>query len=79
VLDFTAGEWRWVILGFAIIWIAEALNTAVERLGDAVAPARNKAVGLAKDIAASAVFIAIMAASLIGVSLFLPHLVDLLD
>jgi len=29
-------EWRWIILAIALVWLAEALNTAIERLADAI-------------------------------------------
>src|SRR5437762_3006432 len=31
-------EWCWIVLAIALVWIAEALNTAFEFLADAASP-----------------------------------------
>jgi diacylglycerol kinase (ATP) len=45
----------WCLLAFslAIVWMAEALNTAIELLVDAAFPERHPLVGQAKDVAAA--------------------------
>jgi diacylglycerol kinase (ATP) len=70
----SADEWRWVILAIALVWIAEAFNTAVERLGDAVTLEPNSYIGFAKDIAAGGVLVAAVTSTLIGLTIFVPHL-----
>lgn len=71
-------DWRWIILAIAIVWIAEALNTAVEQLGDAISVEQNPRIGFAKDIAAGAVLVSAAAAALIGMLTWLPYLPRLL-
>lgn len=66
--------WRWLVVACALVWTAEALNTAVERLADRVCPTHDPAIGAAKDLAAGAVLLAAVAALAIGVSLLLPAL-----
>jgi len=73
----SADEWRWIILAIALVWLAEALNTAIERLADAVTIERNDNIGYAKDVAAGAVLAAAVFSVLIGISVFIPHLVRL--
>ena len=34
----SADEWCWIVLAIAIVWTAEALNTAFEFLADAASP-----------------------------------------
>jgi diacylglycerol kinase (ATP) len=67
-------EWCWVILAVALVWTAEALNTAFEFLADAASPQFHPLVRDAKDVAAAAVLITAVAASVIGVIIFWPHL-----
>lgn len=66
-------EWRWIILACALVWSAEAFNTALERLCDRVCAAPDPAIGAAKDLAAGAVLVAALAALAIGATLFLPY------
>ena len=55
LLRITTNEWALIVFAIAGVWVAEALNTAIERLADAVVPERHPLIGAAKDIAASAV------------------------
>ena len=71
----TADEWRWIIFAIALVWLAEALNTAIERLADAVTLEPNDNIGIAKDVAAGAVLAAAAFSAVIGLMIFLPHLV----
>lgn len=65
-LGISAADWRWIVLAIALVWIAEALNTAIEQLGDAITIEQNPRVGFAKDVAAGAVLVAALAAAAIG-------------
>ncbi len=67
-------EWCWVVLAIAIVWTAEALNTAFEFLADAASPSFHPVVRDAKDVAAGAVLITAVAAVIIGAIIFWPHL-----
>ena len=69
-------EWIAVVLAMAIVLVAEAFNTALENLADAVHPDQHPLVGRAKDIAAGAVLIAAIAASVIGLIVFLPQVLS---
>jgi len=68
-------EWTAVILAMTALWVAEALNSALERLTDLVSPGFHPLAGKAKDIAAGAVLIALVGAISIGVVIFGPRLV----
>jgi diacylglycerol kinase (ATP) len=72
-------EWRWVILAIALVWSAEALNTAIERLSDAVSVEWNERLRFAKDTAAWGVFVAILGAALIILTVFVPRILRLLE
>jgi diacylglycerol kinase (ATP) len=70
-------EWCWIVLAIAIVWTAEALNTAFEFLADAASPGFHPLVRDAKDVAAGAVLVTAIAASVIGALIFWPHLLAL--
>src|SRR5437879_12146686 len=71
-------EWCWIVLAIAIVWTAEALNTAFEFLADAASPNFHPAVRDAKDVAAGAVLITAIGAVIIGLIVFWPHVAALL-
>jgi len=70
----TRTEWCMIVLAIAGVWCAEALNTAVEFLGDAVTREQHPLIGKAKDVAAGAVLVAAIAAVIVGVFVFGAHL-----
>jgi diacylglycerol kinase (ATP) len=70
----SAGEWRWLFLAMALVWLAEAFNTAIEKLCDRIEPGFDPAIGRIKDVSAGAVLIASFAAALIGVLTLAPPL-----
>jgi diacylglycerol kinase len=57
-----------------LVWVAEALNTAIERLADAVNPQYNPMIGAAKDVAAGGVLLAAVGACVVGASVVAAHL-----
>lgn len=71
------GEWLWITAAIVLVWSAEAFNTALEYLADALHPKPHPGIGRAKDVAAAAVLIAAIGAAVIGMLVFLPHLLIL--
>jgi diacylglycerol kinase len=77
-LRISAIEWAVIALVLGACWTAEAFNTAIEKLCDALHPQHNPQIGLVKDICAGAVLL-IVVANLIATSIiFLPKLYALL-
>jgi diacylglycerol kinase (ATP) len=75
-LGLTPDEWCWLVGAATLVWTAEAMNTAVELLGDVASGGNHHPlVGKAKDVAAAGVLLAAMGAALIGVIILLPQLV----
>ena len=70
-------EWLWISVAIVLVWSAEAFNTALEQLADALHPEHHPAIGRAKDVAAAAVLIAAGGAAVIGMLVFIPHLASL--
>ncbi len=65
-------EWMFQILSIGLVIGVEALNTAVEEIADFIHPDFHVKIGLIKDIAAGAVFIAALTAITIGGFIYLP-------
>jgi diacylglycerol kinase len=74
-LGVSAGDWRWLIVAMAMVWVAETFNTAVEYLCNVVSPQYSEAVKRTKDFAAGAVLICAAAAVVIGLTTLWPYLV----
>ncbi len=75
-LRLSAGEWLWLVLAMVLVWMAEAFNTALELLADAVTREQHPLIGRAKDVAAAAVLIAALGALVIGVLVLGPPLLQ---
>lgn len=73
-LGVSRADWGLLVLATAGVWVAEALNTAVEFLADAVHPGVHPLVGRAKDVAAGGVLLASAGAVAIGLLVFGPGL-----
>mgnify|MGYP006125994889 CR=1 FL=1 len=78
-LMFGLQRWEWAVLVLAIggVWLAEALNTAIEYLADACHPEQHPLIKRAKDVAAAAVLLFSLAALVVGLILFTPYLLRL--
>jgi len=67
-------EWCAIVIAIAMVWTAEALNTALEFLCDVASPEFHPLVQKAKDVAAAAVLCSAIGAAVIGLLVFGPHL-----
>ncbi|MCJ2178996.1 diacylglycerol kinase family protein [Novosphingobium album (ex Hu et al. 2023)] len=74
LLQISIAGWRWLVLAIAIVWLAEAFNTAIEEACDYINPEFDRAIGRIKDLAAGGVLIASIAAALIGLLTLAPPL-----
>jgi len=77
-LGIDRGEWLAVILAITAVWTAEAFNTAIEALGDAVSREDHPGIGRAKDVAAGSVLLAALGAATIGAIVFGRRLIVLI-
>lgn len=67
-------EWVLLVLAMGLVWAMEAVNTAVEFLGDEVSQEYRPRIGKAKDVAAFGVLAAAVTAVIVGLLIFLPRL-----
>ena len=63
-----------LVFAIALVWLAEAMNTAIDFLADEVSEEKRERIGKTKDIAAFGVLVSAVAAVIIGGIVFLPHL-----
>ena len=73
-LQFLAIEWLWISLAIAGVWVAELINTAIEKLTDLVSPEQNPIAKKVKDYAAGAVLVMAIWAIFVFCLISLPHL-----
>ena len=67
-------EWIIQILCIALIMAIEGMNTAIEEIADFIHPEHHTKIGLIKDLAAGAVFIFAIAATIIGCIIYFPKI-----
>ena len=72
VFDISATEWTIQILAIALVMGLEAANTAIEDMANFIHPEHHVKIGGIKDLAAGAVFIAVIFAIIIGLIIYLP-------
>jgi len=72
-------EWCLIIFAIAIVFSAEAFNTAIEHLTNKVSPDYNELAGKTKDAAAAAVLLAAIGAAIVGFIIFLPKIMVFLS
>ncbi|GGK16138.1 diacylglycerol kinase [Yeosuana aromativorans] len=70
-------EWLFQILAIGLVISIESINTAIEAIADFIHPENHKKIGLIKDIAAGAVFIAAFFASIVGLIIYVPKIFQL--
>jgi diacylglycerol kinase (ATP) len=69
-LDVNKSEWMVLIILIGLVLMAEAFNTAIEKLCDFVHPDHHPNIGIVKDLAAGAVLLISITAAVVGVIIF---------
>lgn len=72
-LEFLAIEWLWISLAVAGVWVAELINSALEKLVDLVSPEDHPLAKKVKDYAAGAVLVMAIWAVFVFCLISLPH------
>ena len=78
ILDLTTIEFVIVISMVGLVLTAELLNTALEELCDKFQPTHDPHIAKIKDLAAAAVFVSAITAFIVGLIIFIPHLLLLI-
>ena len=78
LLQITSTDLAAITFAIILVFVAEILNTAIEKTLDLVEPGHNPEVGLVKDMAAGGVLVAAVGALVIGVVVFWPYVIGAL-
>ncbi len=70
-------EWMFLVVVIFLVFLTETLNSAVERVADALKPRLDNYVKEIKDIMAGAVLFASLVAIIIGLIIFIPYIKNL--
>lgn len=73
-LKISNAEWSVVVIVIALVWAAEAFNTAIEKLTDHQFPDHHETARIVKDVSAGAVLICSITALVCGLIIFLPKI-----
>lgn len=76
--NISATEWMIQLLTIGLVLVAEALNTAIEKVADFIHPDYHKKIGSIKDIAAGAPAFAAIISLIIATIIYLPKIIAIL-
>ena len=79
VLKVSATEFIILLFGITFVLIAEMINTAIEEITNLVTTEHKKEAKIAKDVGAASVLLASALAIIMGIIIFLPHLLRLIS
>jgi diacylglycerol kinase len=78
LFDISVNEWALIALTIGMVISLELINTAIEAVVDLVTEEYHPLAKVAKDTSSAAVFICAIAASIVGIIIFLPKIIDLI-
>lgn len=78
-LRINPAEWLALILAIGLVLVIETLNTSIENIMDFISTKRQPQIKRIKDLAAAAVLIAAITAMAVGLIIFLPKIIKLLQ
>ncbi|GGH07099.1 diacylglycerol kinase family protein [Pedobacter zeae] len=67
-------EWIAVLSVISMVFVAEIINSSIEKLADVVSPDYHPKIKVVKDLAAAAVLVAAILAAAVGAIVFIPKL-----
>ncbi len=75
LLKISFVEWVAILVAIFLVLMAEMINTALEEIINLVKEDHNEKARIAKDVSAGMVLLAAIFAVMIGLIVFIPHLV----
>lgn len=72
-------EWVGILMSIALVFSAEIFNSAIENLCDFVSPQWHEKIKKVKDLSAAAVLLCAIIAAIIGLIIFVPKCLELLE
>jgi len=75
--DISTTEWMFQLIVIGLVLVAEAINTAIEKMADFVHEDYHEKIGFIKDIAAGAPGFAAMISLIVACIIYLPKIIIL--
>lgn len=75
LLGVSPAELAAIFFAIIIVFVAEVLNTAIEKMLDLIEPEFNGKIAIIKDMSAGAVLVAATGAAIIGIVIFWPYII----
>lgn len=63
-----------LVFAVGLVWVAEMLNTCLEKMADLISPGQRPEIKFIKDLAAGAVLVAAVTAVITGLIIFIPKI-----
>ncbi len=79
ILGLTKFEKIIIVLAVVLVIASEMINTAIEEMVDLITNEHKEEAKRAKDVAAGMVFVASIGALIIGIAIFAPYIIKLLE
>jgi len=71
-------EWLFLLFVIGLVWIVESINTVFERLFDLLDENYNPIIKIGKDVSAASVLICAVLSIIVGMLIFIPHVINIL-
>ncbi|ASS48696.1 MAG: diacylglycerol kinase [Candidatus Fluviicola riflensis] len=79
IFQISGYEWIAIIFAIGLVIALEIVNSAIENLSDFVSPERHDSIKKIKDLAAAAVLIGAITALAVGLIIFIPKILIMLN
>jgi undecaprenol kinase len=79
LFQISSSDWLVIIIAIGVVFSVEMTNTSIEELADSFTNEIHPSVKKAKDVAAGAVLVASITALLVGLIIFLPYFLNLMN
>ena len=73
-LSVSETQWLFIVIAIGMVFSAEIMNTAIEKIADMVTLEQNETIKKIKDLSAAAVLVTAVTSAFIGLIIFIPPL-----
>ena len=78
IVKISVFEWLICLILFGLVIATEMINTSIEAVVDLACPKKHPLAKIAKDTASGAVLVFALTASVAGIIIFLPKIIDII-
>ena len=75
--QLSPNEWIAIVFAIALVFIAEIINSSVEKLADTVTKEKNEGIKKTKDLAAGGVLLSAITSLIIADIIYIPKIIEL--